>query len=124
MKTAISILIAGALIGGAVMLASSNDTASTNNVSVVDGKQIVEVTAKGSYSPKLTAAKAGIPTILRMKTMGTYDCTAALRVPSLRYEKMLPPSGTTDIELPAQEAGATVQGVCAMGMYSFAINFE
>jgi hypothetical protein len=37
---------------------------------------------------------------------------------------MLPPSGITDIELPAQEAGATVQGVCAMGMYSFAINFE
>ena len=124
MKTAISIIIAGALIGGAVMLASTNGTASTNNVSVVDGKQIVEVTAKGSYSPKLTAAKAGIPTILRMKTMGTYDCTAALRVPSLRYEKMLPPSGITDIELPAQEAGATVQGVCAMGMYSFAINFE
>lgn len=124
MKTAISILIAGALIGGAIMFASSDGTASTDNVLVVDGKQIVEVTAKGRYSPSLTVAKAGVPTILRVKTMGTYDCTAALRVPSLGYEKMLPPSGTTDIELPAQEAGATVQGVCAMGMYNFAINFE
>jgi Cu+-exporting ATPase len=124
MKTAISILIAGALIGGAIMLASSDGMASTANVSVVDGKQIVEVTAKGRYSPKLTAAKAGMPTILRMKTTGTYDCTAALRVPSLRYEKMLPPSGMTDIELSAQEAGATVQGVCAMGMYSFKVQFN
>ena len=124
MKTAISILIAGALIGGAIMLASGDGTPSTANVSVVNGKQIVEVTAKGSYSPKLTAAKAGMPTILRMKTMGTYDCTAALRVPSLRYEKMLPPSGMTDIELPAQEAGATVQRVCAMGMYNFKVRFN
>ncbi len=124
MKTAISILIAGALIGGAIMLASSDGTPSTANVSVVDGKQIVEVTAKGKYSPKLTAAKAGVPTILRMKTMGTYDCTAALKVPNVGYQQMLPPTGTTDIELPPQKAGATVQGVCAMGMYNFTVQFN
>lgn len=38
--------------------------------------------------------------------------------------KNLPPSGTTDIEIPPQKAGAVVQGLCAMGMYNFSIKFE
>ena len=128
MKTALpsilAILIAGALVGGAIMLSQSDGTPSTANVSVADGKQIVEVTAKSRYSPKLTAAKAGMPTTLRVKTMGTYDCTSILRIPSMGYEKTLPPTGSTDIELASQEAGATVQGVCAMGMYNFTVQFN
>ncbi len=124
-STTISIIIAGVLIAGAIIITNgSSDIASTENVSIVNGTQIVEITAKGNYSPKLTAAKAGIPTILRMKTMGTYDCTAALKVPSLGYEKMLPPSDSTDITLPSQETGATVRGICAMGMYNFSVNFN
>ncbi len=124
MKTAISILIAGALIGGAIMLASGDSPPSTENVSIENGKQIIEVTARGKYYPRLTAAKAGIPTILRVKTKGTYDCTAALRVPNVGYEKMLPPTGVTDIELTAQNAEAVVQGICAMGMYNFKVRFN
>ena len=128
MKTALSsvfaIIISGALIGGAIMLTRSDGTASTDNVSIVNGKQIVEVIAKGSYLPKLTAAKADIPTTLRVKTNGTFDCTAALKVASVGFEQILPPSGVTDIEIPAQQAGTTVQGICAMGMYSFQIQFQ
>ena len=106
------------------MLTRSDGTASTDNVSIVNGKQIVEVIAKGSYLPKLTAAKADIPTTLRVKTNGTFDCTAALKVASVGFEQILPPSGVTDIEIPAQQAGTTVQGICAMGMYSFQIQFQ
>lgn len=122
--TIISIIISIALIGGAIMFASGDGPPSTENVSIENGTQIIEVTAKGKYSPRLTAAKAGMPTILRVKTMGTYDCTAALKVPNIGYEKMLPPTGTTDIELPAQNAGAVVQGICAMGMYNFKVGFN
>jgi len=123
MKIAISILIAGAFIGGAIFLAGDG-VPSTENVSIVDGKQIVEITAKGKYAPKLTAAKADTPTILRVKTNGTFDCTAALKVPAANFEAMLPPTGTTDIELPPQKAGTIVQGICAMGMYNFKVHFN
>jgi plastocyanin domain-containing protein len=124
MKTALAIIIAGALIGGVFLLSSGGDSSSENNVSVSNGKQIVEITAKGKYAPKKTVAKADMPTTLRIKTNGTFDCTAALKVPAAGYEAMLPATGTTDIELPPQKAGATVQGTCAMGMYTFAINFN
>lgn len=127
MKTALSsliaIIMAGALVGGAILL-SGGDTTPVNNVSIVDGTQIVEITAKGGYGPKLTEAKAGVPTIVRIKTKGTYDCSASLKIPSVGFEQILPPSGTTDIALAPQETGATMRGLCSMGMYNFNIRFN
>lgn len=95
-----------------------------NNVSVVSGKQIVEITAKGGYSPRNTVAKADIPTVLRMKTSGTFDCSGALVIPAISFQENLPLSGSTDINLPSQSAGKTIQGFCAMGMYNFKVEFE
>ena len=127
--TVISILVAGVLIGGAIMLSggkdSSNDTQqAANNVSIVDGKQIITINAKGSYSPKITTAKADMPTVIKMTTQGTFDCTSALTIPSLGYRGNLPPSGETLIDVPPQKAGTKLQGLCAMGMYNFAVNFN
>ena len=119
----ISLVIAAFLVGGAMMLSSDNEDAK-NNVSVVDGKQIITIDAKGRYSPKVTTARADMPTIIKMKTLGTFDCTAALSIPSLDYRKNLPPSGETLITIPPQKTGAVIQGVCGMGMYNFAINFN
>jgi plastocyanin domain-containing protein len=124
MKTGIAIVVAAALIGGAIMLSGGSATPSTSNVSLVEGKQIVEITAKGRYAPALTEAKAGVPTVLRVKTNGTFDCTSIVRVPAVGYQANLPPTGTTDIELPPQKSGTTVQGICAMGMYSFNVAFK
>ena len=127
--TAISILFATVIIGGAIMLSGgngSNDTASQNadNVSVVDGKQIITINAKGSYSPRVTTAKAGVPTVIKVATNGTFDCTSALTIPSLGYRNNLPPSGETLIDIPPQKAGTTMRGLCAMGMYNFAVDFN
>lgn len=128
--TSISILIAAVLIGGAIVLVSGNKDSNigtqqaANNVSVVDGKQIITINAKGSYSPKLTTAKAGMPTVIKMNTQGTFDCTSALTIPSLGYRNNLPPSGETLIDVPPQKAGTTMKGLCAMGMYNFSINFN
>jgi len=104
----------------------SNDTASQNadNVSVVDGKQIITINAKGSYSPRVTTAKAGVPTVIKVATNGTFDCTSALTIPSLGYRNNLPPSGETLIDIPPQKAGTTMRGLCAMGMYNFAVDFN
>ncbi len=94
------------------------------NVSIKDGTQYIDLSAKGGYSPRLSVAQAGIPTKLKVATSATFDCSASLTIPSIGYRDILPPSGTTEIDIPAQEAGTTLQGTCAMGMYSFAIKFE
>jgi len=123
-STILSILVAIAIIGGALYFARGSGVASTANVFMENGKQVVEINAKSGYSPKLTAAKAGIPTVIRMKTNGTYDCSMGLKIPSVGYQAFLPNTGTTDIDVSTQSAGATVNGVCVMGMYNFAVNFN
>ncbi len=116
------------IFGGGFLLLKDRLPAGTeevagNNVTIVDGVQIIEIRAKGGYQPRVSVAQAGIPTILRFNTKGTFDCSSAVRIPSLDIEKILPPSGATDITLGEQETG-TLQGTCGMGMYPFEIEFQ
>jgi Cu+-exporting ATPase len=124
----ISIIVAVALIGGALFLVTGDGSGSTqtvaNSANLIDGKQVIEISAKGGYSPKTTFAKAGTPTIIKMKTEGTFDCSSAVSIPSLNYRKNLQPSGITEIEVPPQKAGTTLQGLCAMGMYNLQVKFN
>lgn len=121
-------IVALIFVGGAILYASQSPSQGAagvpvNNVSIVDGKQIVEVYAKGGYSPRKSIAKAGMPTILRFNTNGTYDCSSSVRIPSMGISTFLPPSGATDIDLGSPLA-PTLQVVCGMGMYSFEIEFQ
>jgi plastocyanin domain-containing protein len=129
-QRAITIVLLGLVLGFAIYkVASGNGSTPTtaiqpnNNVSLVDGKQVIEVVARGGYSPRKTTAKAGMPTILRMSTNGSYDCSVALRIPKLGIAKNLEPTGTTDIDLGTPGAGV-LRGICGMGMYSFEIDFK
>lgn len=124
--TIISVIIAVVFIGGAFVISRKGDTtqiANANNVTIVDGKQIVDIKAKGGYQPRKSTAKAGIPTIVRFDTDGTFDCSSSVRIPSMDISKNLPQSGTTDIDIGSQEV-ATLQGTCGMGMYPFEIDFK
>ena len=124
--TIISIFIAIVLIIGAFVLSKGNnsgDVAAANNVTIVDGKQIIEIKAKGGYEPKKSVAKAGIPTILRFETSGTFDCSSSIRISSLGINKNLPQSGSTDIDIGIAKA-TNIQGTCGMGMYPFQIDFQ
>ncbi len=125
--TIISVIVAAVLIGGAFMLTRSGGdagpVADANNVSIVDGKQIIEISAKGGYQPRKSIAKAGIPTIIRFNTKGTFDCSSAVRIPSLNISKSLPQSGATDIDIGEGKLG-TLQGSCGMGMYPFEVEFQ
>ena len=85
--------------------------------------QIVEIQAKGGYTPRKSIAKAGVPTIIRFNTNGTFDCSSSVRIPSMSIYKSLPMSGTTDIDLGVQKVG-TLNGSCGMGMYPFEIEFQ
>ena len=127
MKTFFSIIIALALIGGVVALTkigSKNESDTTpNNVSIVDGKQIIEIKAKGGYTPRQSVAKAGLPTVLRLNTKGTFDCSAVILIPSLGINQNLPASGVTDIDLGSPATGK-LDGFCGMGMFPFEIDFQ
>ena len=126
--TVIAILIGALFIGVAIVYTGSGTPSAAippaNNVSVIDGKQIVEIRVRGGYTPQQSSAKANIPTVLRMKTNGTFDCSSGVVIPSLGVRQILPSSGTTDIEVPAQKSGTTLQGLCGMGMYHFAVYLE
>lgn len=127
--TAVSFAIAAVLIGWAFWFVSLKPTAETQvptapTASIVDGVQVIDITAKGGYSPRVVVAKAGVPTVLRVITKGTFDCSASLVIPKLSYQNFLKASGTTDIAISAEQAQGTLQGLCSMGMYSFQIRFE
>jgi plastocyanin domain-containing protein len=125
-STIISIIVALGLIGGAMFLSSNNsgptNSVPANNVSVVNGQQIVTINAKGGYQPQKSVAKAGLPTTLRFVTSGSFDCSSSIRIPSLGISKILPQTGNTDIDLGTQQVGV-LQGTCGMGMYRFEVSF-
>ena len=126
MKTVLAIIVAGLLVSGALLYRGSDNSPlveNVHNVSVVGGKQIIEINAKGGYTPRVSFAKANLPTTLRFNTNGTFDCSASVRIPSLNISKLLPNSGTTDIDLGNQKLG-TLHGTCGMGMYPFTIEFQ
>lgn len=125
--TIISVVIAIVLIGGAVILTKGGETnapvTSVNNVSVVNGWQIIEIKAKGGYQPRKSTAQADMPTILRFNTSGTFDCSSSVRISSLNISKVLPQSGVTDIDIGVGQVGV-LQGTCGMGMYPFEVEFR
>ena len=126
--TAISIIVVGLLISGVILYTKNSGgvefaPTTNNNVSMVNGKQVVEIRAKGGYLPRVSVAKAGLPTVLRFNTNGTFDCSSSVRIPSMNLSKVLPQNGSTDIDLGVQQVG-TLLGFCGMGMYRFEINFQ
>ena len=136
-STVISIIIAGLVISGAIILSknisnngqysntrnTNNETTNASNVSIVDGKQIIEINVKGGYSPIKSIAKAGISTTLRFNTRGTFDCSSYIRIPSKNILQSLPQTGTTDIDLGTTTVGI-IGGTCGMGMYPFQVEFK
>lgn len=91
---------------------------------LIDGKQFIDISAKGGYSPRVVTAKAGVPTVLRVTTNGTFDCSASVVIPKLSYQRFLQPSAVEEISITAEQAQGTLQGLCSMGMYNFQIKFQ
>ena len=132
-KTALTIITIGLVIGiGVIFIGGSKGNNDANNISmdliqnteIIDGVQYITINAKGGYSPKISSGKAGIPTKLIVKTNGTYDCSAALSVKSVGFQKILPKTGEEIIDLGTPQAGVPIRGVCGMGRYRFLVNFE
>ncbi|MDO8659180.1 MAG: hypothetical protein Q7K54_01130 [Candidatus Parcubacteria bacterium] len=133
MNKTVSIIITLGLIVALYIIFSGSSTpvndnggqvTSGQNIEIKDGVQYITIKAGGGYFPNVTSAQAGIPTKLIMKTSGSYDCSSALLIRSINFQKMLPQTGETEIDLGTPKAGVPIQGLCSMGMYNFSINFN
>ncbi len=131
-KTASIIITIAIIVGlGIIFVGDSKSKDNTNiatnqaiqNSVIKNGVQYITINAKSGYSPRVSIAQAGIPTKLIVKTDGTYDCSESLAIHSIGYQKILPQTGKTEIDIGTQKAGETLQGVCGMGMFSFQIKF-
>lgn len=130
MKKIIALIILAAFIAIPIILLTKKNgpvpssKQISKNITIEDGKQVITIDAKGGYTPRKTDANANTPTLLKIKTSSTFDCSSALVIPSLNYRKNLPPSGETVIEVPPQKPGTNIRGLCSMGMFSFNIMFN
>lgn len=121
-----------ALIGGSLglgfLIAGGREEDSAEGLSaavtMLGDRQIIDITAKGGYNPRNIQAKANLPTVLRVNTNNTYDCSASLVIPKLGYRKFLESTGVEEIVLNEDQAQGTLQGLCSMGMYSFKVEFN
>lgn len=121
----IIVSIALVFVFGFIFLGKSgSQVPSEQNVEIINGIQYVRISAKGGYFPRVSVAKAGIPTKLIVKTSGTFDCSSSLVVRSVGFQEILPQSGETEIDIGIPKAGEPIEGVCGMGMYSFSVNFQ
>ena len=102
---------------------SLEEATAADNVSIADGKQVITISAKSGFEPRRSVAQAGIPTVIRFTTRGTFDCLSLIRIPSLDMHTVLPHTGTTDIDIGKQSAGV-FRGTCGMGVRSFEIEFK
>lgn len=106
-----------------VLIKPPTEQSTAHAVYEKDGTQIVEITTKGGYFPSDITAKAGKETVIRFTTNGTYDCSAALYIPKLNVETVLPPTGQTDIPAGINEIGSEITGTCSGGSSGFRVRF-
>jgi plastocyanin domain-containing protein len=99
---------------------ASATTSTDNSVTIVDGKQIVKMTASYSgYSPSLIKIKTGLPVVWQITTSGNAGCASALVAPTLFSDMIsLAPSSTTTKEFVAPAAPGVYRFSCSMGMYT------
>jgi sulfite exporter TauE/SafE len=76
------------------------------------------------YNPQTLYASAGVPLKLNVVTNNTRSCAIAFVIPELNYETLLPVSGLTTIDIPAQSEGKVMAFTCSMGMYTGEIVFK
>lgn len=102
----------------ATATASGNsDVAGFSTVQGQTQSATITVYATG-YEPQRMTLKSGIPTRLSLVTDNTQGCSRAITFPTLNIQKILPQSGTTELDLPPLASGTIVPFSCSMGMFS------
>ena len=100
---------------------SSEPNQSAPSTKVENGVQIVDLVAKGGYSPRIIQVQPNLPIKLKVETKNTFDCSSAFHIPSLKISKSLPPIGISEFDIPALTPGQSLEGNCSMYMYRFTL---
>ena len=86
---------------------------------------LIRINVKNSgYSPAQLKAPADKPIQLELSTNNTQSCSRAFMIPALGIQQLLPTSGVTALDIPAQKAGTSLRFTCSMGMYNGVIQFQ
>jgi uncharacterized protein len=87
-----------------------------SQISKVGNVVNINITNSG-YKADVNTLKIGVPVKLILKTNNVTNCTRAFTIPELNYFKILPTTGTEDIEFTPTKLG-NLTYTCSMGMYS------
>ncbi|MHA7276525.1 heavy metal translocating P-type ATPase [Arthrobacter sp. Hz1] len=79
------------------------------------GRQIVDISVRGGYSPNLIRVTAGVPVQLRFDRQDNSDCTSRVVFPDLRQSASLAAFATTTVDLMIEEPGE-YPWACGMNM--------
>jgi uncharacterized protein len=131
---ALMVLALGLYTADTGMVAMGSPVSGTGYVSSILRPQVEQVVGRGEravinvenwgYTPNLLTLPAGQPVELHLVTEGTRSCSRAFTIPALNVQKVLPETGTTIIEIPAQSAGTSMMFSCSMGMYGGKLVFN
>ncbi len=106
-------------------LAPSSQQAADASTTKSGTSQIAQISViADGYKPALVRAQAETPLTLRFVTHKLEGCTSTLVVPSLKLQRVLKPTGQTDVEIPAQPAGTKLRWLCGMGMYTGTVEYR
>ncbi|GLZ14557.1 hypothetical protein Acsp04_47920 [Actinomadura sp. NBRC 104425] len=120
-------LLSGLRLGGWMPAGGGGGTAAAAASAVhvdASGRQTVTIWALDrGYRPALVTARAGVPTVLVLRTSGTRGHTRAFTIPSRDVDIVLPVSGDTRVDLGTPGAGR-LDFVCASGHFPGSITFR
>jgi hypothetical protein len=108
--------------GGSPQADSAPATAAANAAPKI-ATVMLNVT-NGGYDPAILEAPANQPLKLALVTNNTFSCSRAFVIPTLNFQKLLPATGSTLVDIPAQPAGTVMYFTCSMGMYTGQIEFK
>jgi uncharacterized protein len=124
--TAVSGLRAGGWIassdGHARVAAPSSSAPSSAPPQGSAVQRLIIGVSDGSYAPSLISARAGVATVLVLRTRHVTGCTRGFSIPALGLQRVLPATGEVAIDLGRPRPGR-LRFSCVMGMAGGAIDF-
>ena len=99
--------------GGADMPMADNSAVTVDAAGV---QHILIAVKPTSYSPSRVQVRAGLPTMLTLRTNGSRECTNGFVIPAMNLERSLPEKGDTMIDLGKPSPGR-INYTCSVGMY-------
>lgn len=103
-----------------VLSGSQNDKNQNNQVAGINaaGRQEIEIeVSTRGYKSSTKTLKAGVPVTLKLSTKETQGCSRAFTIPEYNISKILPESGTVEVDFTPTKTGRLTY-TCSMGMYT------